>query len=332
MSPAVAIVAIGRNEGPRLQRCLASLAGRSSAVVYVDSGSTDGSPEEARRAGASVLPLDPATPFTAARARNEGLTLALALIPDLEFVQFVDGDCELHPDWIACGVATLQANPKIAVVCGRVRERNRDASIYNRLCDLEWDGPAGEVASCGGNALHRVAPFREVGGFSPALIGGEEPELCLRLRRREWKIWRSPAEMVLHDADMTRFRQWWRRAFRAGWGYAEAFAIHGASRDRFRARENRSILFWGALVPVASLAAALPTRGLSLLLACAAYVALGFRIYRRSVDLGAQGGDARLLATFTVLAKFPQAAGQAQFAILRAMGRGRRVVDWRVKG
>ena len=33
-------VAIGRNEGKRLRQCLASLSG--AAVVYVDSGSTDG--------------------------------------------------------------------------------------------------------------------------------------------------------------------------------------------------------------------------------------------------------------------------------------------------
>ena len=33
----------------------------------------------------------------------------------------------------------------VAVVCGRRRERLPEASVYNRLCDLEWDGPPGET-------------------------------------------------------------------------------------------------------------------------------------------------------------------------------------------
>ena len=66
----VGAVAIGRNEGERLRRCLSSLAGRVSPLVYVDSGSSDGSPELARSFGAVVVDLDLSRPFTAARARN----------------------------------------------------------------------------------------------------------------------------------------------------------------------------------------------------------------------------------------------------------------------
>jgi len=45
----VAIVAIGRNEGERLKRCLRSVVGKARTVVYVDSGSADGSAEFAAR-------------------------------------------------------------------------------------------------------------------------------------------------------------------------------------------------------------------------------------------------------------------------------------------
>jgi glycosyltransferase involved in cell wall biosynthesis len=65
-----AVVIIGRNEGDRLRRCLESVAGRD--IVYVDSGSTDDSIATAERAGAEIARLDPATGFTAARARNAG--------------------------------------------------------------------------------------------------------------------------------------------------------------------------------------------------------------------------------------------------------------------
>lgn len=332
MNVRTVIVAIGRNEGVRLRPCLNSVMGRGAAVVYVDSGSTDGSADTARRVGATVLELDPSLPFTAARARNEGLDLALAVVPDARYVQFVDGDCEMHAQWLATGIDVLESTPSVAAVCGRVRERNPQSSVYNRLCELEWDGPPGDVPSCGGNALYRVEAFRGAGGFASTLIGGEEPELCLRLRRAGWRILRCGKEMVVHDADMTRFGQWWRRAFRAGWGYAEGFAMHGRAPERYRSRETRSILLWGALVPLASLLAAWPTRGWSLALAGAGYAALGLRVYRRTARLGVPASDARLLACFTVLAKFPQAAGLAQFAIMRVLGRGRRVVDWRVSG
>jgi glycosyltransferase involved in cell wall biosynthesis len=44
----VGLVIIGRNEGERLRRCLASVGAGGCDVVYVDSGSTDGSSEVAR--------------------------------------------------------------------------------------------------------------------------------------------------------------------------------------------------------------------------------------------------------------------------------------------
>jgi GT2 family glycosyltransferase len=300
-------------------------------VIYVDSGSTDGSVHLATQAGASVIQLDPSTPFSAARARNEGMDRALALTPDLEFVQFVDGDCEMASGWVDAGVRAMETRPEVAAVCGRVRERHRERSIYNRLCDLEWQGPSGKVAACGGNAMIRVRAFREVGGFVPSLIAGEEPELCVRLRRRGWTILRLDEDMVRHDADMTTFGQWWRRAYRAGWAYAEAAALHGASSERHGVRDNLRITFWGVLLPLFALLLAGPSHGSSLLL-FAAYPLLALRIYLRAVRGGVSRGDAVLMAVFIMIARFPQAMGQAQFVVLRMFGRRRRVVDWRLAG
>jgi glycosyltransferase involved in cell wall biosynthesis len=105
----VAVVAIGRNEGERLQRCLRSVVGRVALVVYVDSGSTDGSVAFAQSLGCEVVALDLSTPFTAARARNAGAQRALALQPDLAFIQFVDGDCEVDPSWLPTAHAFLKS-------------------------------------------------------------------------------------------------------------------------------------------------------------------------------------------------------------------------------
>jgi GT2 family glycosyltransferase len=323
------VVVIGRNEGQRLARSLDSVLGRGVPVVYVDSGSTDGSPDLARRRGATVVQLDKSTPFTAGRARNEGSQRALVLDPGVDFVQFVDGDCEVVAGWIEAGCRELEGTPRAAAVCGRVREANRELSIYNRLCDLEWAAQPGESASCGGNVVMRMAPFRDAGGFDPRLIAGEEPELCLRLRRAGWTVVRCDRDMVLHDAAMTSFRQWWRRALRAGWSYAECAALQGGGPERHWVHENRSILFWGAALPAAIVLGALPSAGLSFALA-GAYGVLVARVYRSARRLGTAARDARLQAAFTVIAKFPQAIGQAQYTALRLLHRRRRIVDWRL--
>jgi hypothetical protein len=46
---------------------------------------------------------------------------------------------------------------------GRRRERFPEASVYNRLCDLEWDTSIGEARSCGGDFLARAGAFRDAG-------------------------------------------------------------------------------------------------------------------------------------------------------------------------
>ncbi len=228
----VAAVLIGRNEGQRLQLCLESVLPSVAVVVYVDSGSQDGSLAMAQAAGAAIVELDMSQPFSAARARNIGVAELSSLGAAVDYVQFLDGDCRLQEGWLAAGFQFLEAHADYAVVCGRRRELFPQASIYNQLCDLEWDTPFGDALSCGGDALVRLSAFNQVGGFNAKVIAGEEPELCVRLRSVGWKIRRLDAEMTWHDAAMNRFSQWWRRAKRAGYAYAQGAALRGAPPQR----------------------------------------------------------------------------------------------------
>ena len=322
------VVAIGRNEGERFRRCLDSLAGRADAVVYVDSGSTDGSVELARERGATVVALDASRPFTAARARNAGYDKLKELAPDLEFVQFVDGDCQFADGWLELAAATLRDRPEVAVVCGRRREIQPEASVYNRLCDLEWDTPVGEARACGGDAMMRGAVFESAGKFDPALIAGEEPELCVRIRGLGFKILRLDAEMTRHDAAMTRFGQWWKRNVRAGHAFAEGAHLHGAPPERHWVREVRSNWFWGLVVPFLAVAPAWPTYGLSLGLLLG-YPVLAYRIYNHRRRLGTPAADARRYAGFCALGKFPQCLGQWKFVAGRLLGRKERLIEYK---
>lgn len=320
----VGVVIIGRNEGLRLQRCFDALPAGLQQVVYVDSGSSDDSVEQARRRGVEVVALDLSTPFTAARARNAGFRRLMELQPDTTFVQFVDGDCELLPGWLASARAALASRPDVAVACGRLRERFRDASIYNRLCDMEWDGPVGDVFACGGNAMMRAEALRVAGGFRESLIGGEEPELCVRLRSQGHRVVRLPADMALHDAAMTRFRQWWKRAVRYGYGTSELAGLHP---EAFR-REARSMLGWGLALPAVAIGASLATGGLSLLL-LAAYPAQWLRILARRRAAGAPARDAALYASSCVVASWPAALGFARSRWNRARGRRATLIEYR---
>jgi GT2 family glycosyltransferase len=332
-SPAVCdvgVVAIGRNEGERLRRCLESLAGQGLAMVYVDSGSQDGSVELARGLGVEAVELDMSRPFSAARARNEGFARLLAVAPGARYVQFVDGDCEVVGGWIDRARRELDGRPDVAAVAGRLRERHPERSVYNRLADLEWDTPIGEAQACGGIAMMRVDALRRAGGFDPGLIAGEEPELCVRLRRDGWKIRRIDAEMALHDMAMTRFGQWWRRTVRTGHAYAEGNALHGRSPERHYVRETRSIVVWGLIAPLAALALAWPTRGASLALLLAGCAYLFWRIYR--YGRGRRGwspADARAYAGFVVLGKVPGALGAVRYWLGRLSGKRCRVIDFR---
>lgn len=276
------VVAIGRNEGERLKACLRSVPG-GLPLVYVDSASSDGSAEFARGLGALLVELDLSRPFTAARARNEGFERLIDEYPQLEFVQFVDGDCEFEPGWLNGSVEFLRAHSDVAAVCGRRRERYPDASFYNRLCDDEWNTPVGNVDACGGDSLLRVAAMRKVGCFDPEIVAGEEPELCHRLRADGWRICRLDLPMTIHDADMHHFRQYWLRSVRGGFGYVQAWSkTRGRGLDPLYAREVKRACFWAAIVPLASVALAVLVRPSGLLLAPVLWLVQFARLSLRS--------------------------------------------------
>lgn len=327
----IGVVTIGRNEGERLMRCLTSLQEHvptGSPIVYVDSGSTDGSVAKARALGVTVVELDMSVPFTMARGRNTGFQHLMDHFPDLAYVQFIDGDCVLLPGWVDQAVAGLGQAKDLAIVCGRRRERFPEASPYNRLADMEWNTPVGETKACGGDMLARVEAIKAVGGYNPNMICGEEPEMCIRLRRKGWRIQRIDADMTLHDAAMTHFGQWWKRSIRGGWAVAEGNAMYGEPPEAYMVKETKSGWLWGVVIPTVALALAWPTHGLSLMLLLG-YVVLGWRIYRYRRGQGDQPGHARIYAFFCTLSKLPQAIGQSRYWLNRWRNKPAELIEYK---
>ena len=316
MTITVDAVVIGRNEGARLVACLQSLRGQVRRVVYVDSGSTDRSVVVARAAGADVVALDLRQPFTAARARNAGLMLSAEAPPD--FIQFVDGDCVLDPQWISTALRAFDARPGAVVVCGRRRERFPEASVYNRMADREWNTPIGEAKACGGDALMRFDAVLAVGGYRDDLIAGEEPDLCLRLRRAGGTIWRIDAEMTLHDAALLRFGQWWKRVVRSGHAFAEGADLHGAGLERHWVAESHRALIWGLAGPLAVI-----WLGLIHPLGWASALVYPAQVARLARHEGwAWGG-------LTVIGRFAEARGALGYHLARILGRRRRLIEYK---
>jgi GT2 family glycosyltransferase len=321
----IGVVVIGRNEGERLGACLASVRSQAGAIVYVDSGSTDGSVKLAGELGAEVVILDLRRPFTAARARNAGFAELRVRWPAIRWVQFVDGDCEVVAGWLAHACAFLASHSEVAAVCGRRRERYPERSVYNQLCDLEWDTPAGEARACGGDVMLRADVLGQVGGYREDLIAGEEPELCVRLRAAGWKVWRMPAEMTLHDAAMTHFSQWWWRSVRAGHAFAQGAHLHGAAPERHWVRETRRACVWGLALPVGIMAAASAFGPWAMLL----LTAYPLQVARLALRFPGVLRVRALRAVFLVLGKFPEAIGFLRFHGQRLTGRAAPLIEYK---
>jgi hypothetical protein len=228
----VSAVVIGRNEGERLRRCLRSVfamdrPGFALEVIYVDSGSTDGSIALAEAEGARTIALTPERP-SAALGRNAGWQAAKGSI-----ILFLDGDTVLHPGFVAASLPEF-SDAKLAAVWGHRRELHPEQSIFNRTLDLDWIYAPGVTPYCGGDALFRRSVLARTGGFDPTLIAGEEPELCRRIVALGFYILHVDRPMTMHDLAITRWSQYWKRNTRAGHAFAEV-------SERFRNAEQP---FW----------------------------------------------------------------------------------------
>lgn len=317
----VGVVVIGRNEGERLMICLESLE-RAGAplthLVYVDSGSSDGSVDRVRARGVDVIAIE--KPFTAAKGRNAGFTHLTTKHQSLLAMQFVDGDCEYFPSWLDVASTLLRTDDSIVAVTGVQHERRPDATVYNLLCDVEWTGVVGDMDTFAGNVMVRVDALHLSGLYNPDLIAGEDPELSIRVKKSTGRrIVRIEEPICLHDVDMTRASQWWKRSVRSGHAFAQVSRMHGQAPLNFWKKETRSNWIWGAALPLAAPPLVPP-----------AWMYLFWRIYRDARRRGLDARSARVYAFFTTVGKLPQALGQAKYWWNEMRGVKSRIIEYKV--
>ena len=331
ITPALSVVIIGRNEGARLIRCIESVramrfpAGQVE-IIYVDSESTDGSSEQAAAMGAKVIRVKPERP-SAALGRNAGWKIALAPL-----VLFLDGDTILHPDFAAQAAPSL-SDPKVAIVWGHRRELRPEASVYNRVLDLDWIYPPGPSEFCGGDALMRRAALEEVNGYDESLIAGEEPEMCRRLRAKGYEILHLDLPMTLHDLAITRWSQYWRRAFRAGHAYAEVADRYRGSELPLWEREVRRTVIHGSLMlmllPIGLIGSLALRSMLPLIASIAAFLLLVLRTALKTKWKSSDAMTRLLYGVHSHLQQVPILCGQISFWRDKRAGRQRRLIEYK---
>lgn len=322
------VVAIGRNEGERLAICLRSLEGQAGRMVYVDSGSRDGSPERARAFGVPVTVLQEG-PYTAARGRQTGVEQLLERDASLEYVMFVDGDCRVEDGWIWAAVRYLDGHPGAAAVCGRRREERVDESFWSRVLDIDWEGPASDDAAyVGGDSVVRLRALQDVGGWNTGLIAGEEPDLCFRLRTRGWTIGRLDRPMTTHDAGMRRFGEYWRRSIRAGHAWAEVGWRHRSGPGRPWLRRAIGCVAYGGAVPLASAGAA-PFWPPALLLWALAWGRVTWAASRAARRQGRDASTSLAYGLLNAVCKVPKCWGVGKLLIGRLRGRKTRLIEYK---
>ncbi len=341
LSDQLGVVVIGRNEGERLKLCIESLlVQKVKIIVYVDSGSTDGSIDYAFSKDIDVVELDTTQGFTMARGRNAGLSRLTESYPHITYVQFVDGDCELASHWIEAGLKFIESRSDVVSVCGVLKEKFPEFSVYNHLLDLEWQGVTGEIKACGGIAIFRVKNLLILSGFHPGMIAGEEAELCVRLRKQGGVIWRLDVIMATHDANMRSFSQWWKRAVRCGHAYAEGFVMHGRAPEFHNRRSVMSGIFYGLFLPLVMVFLLILTLSIDsqyirfVTWLWAGFLALAwlkvcFSSYRYRRRLGNNLPDSILYGIFVLLAKLPEAQGILVYIKNRIFGRALTLIEYR---
>ncbi|MDC7221647.1 MAG: glycosyltransferase [Spirochaetales bacterium] len=328
MSNTIGVVVIGRNEGERLRKCLQSIKdNRVDRFVYVDSGSTDNSLEIAENQGAHIVHLNTDIPFSAGRARNEGFRYLTEQYNDLEYVQFVDGDCMIESNWMDAGLAYLNENPDYVIVAGQRKELFPDSSVYNMMCDYEWNTPIGDAKASGGDFIIRTEAFSEVNGFNPKVVAGEEPDLCYRLRQKGWRIRRIDHIMTYHDAAMTKFSQWWKRTKRSGHAYTQGYDLHKADKEGYNKKEVIRIMQWSVVLPFVVL---LGTAFIHFLFVVALmlYPVRLFRIYHNLSKKYGKGRNTFINSWFVSLAVFPQMVGLALYYYRKLRSRDMKIIEY----
>lgn len=225
-SPAPGLLAIGvctYNRGEAITQTLGSLRdmdrmnGRVSRFIIVDNRSSDNTAPVVDR----FIAEHPGVPMVRWSEATPGKSAALTRLfreTTEEFVGVIDDDVLAGPGWARGMMALMDDEPGCGAVGGPVENvwqggMTRIAEIYRRSLGDQWFGEQrvrldrpGSFLMGASMVLRRSAILRS--GWLDArsmdcrrgevLEGGEDAELCLRVRRAGWELWYEPSARAEH--------------------------------------------------------------------------------------------------------------------------------------
>lgn len=258
--PTISVIIPTYNAKRTIAACLASLLSLDYPdyeVIFVDDGSTDGTPDSCESsAGVRVIRLDKGGP---SRARNVGVKASRG-----EIAAFTDSDCIAPRNWLT-ELASGFDDPRIAGVGGDQKSPDDESDFGRAVQDFfkkigfltEYIKTGDTLAetlhnpSC--NSAYRKTVLEEAGGFDEAQFPGEDIELDLKIRRLGYSLVYNPRAVVAHYRPGSHSgvaRMMWRY----GWGEGRLFKKYGL----YRKIDYIPFLLLSALLPAASLLIAEP--------------------------------------------------------------------------
>jgi len=253
----ISVVIPVRDGGSELDRCLAGIAAQrldeEVEIVVVDSGSTDGSPEIARAAGALVHEI-PAEAFGHGRTRNLGVELSRG-----DIVVFTSQDAVADDEhWLVTLATAARSTPDVAGAYGR-QLPHADARPPERFFLDFLYGPDRRVQRLepGAEPTFETTLFSNVNAAIPRellerfpfrddLTMSEDQEWSRRVLRQGYELVYEPRAAVRHSHPYT-IRSAFTRFFDSGVSAEHAYVEGDESRAALRragGRYAREELAW----------------------------------------------------------------------------------------
>lgn len=205
--PKVSIVVIGFNEAKNLYKTFQAIASMNYPqdkleIIYVDSGSTDGSVELSRQYVDKFF-VEAIHP-TPARNRNRGLIEA-----KYDIVHFVDGDVIIDKEYLRNAVS-LFIEKDVHAVVGQLDEQR--PNVYNKMASLSnallKEGYTHLTAT---GATYLKSALLSINGYDERISRGEEIEIGGRFNKAGFKVWCTNNKMGSHNFDITNLWQYVKR-------------------------------------------------------------------------------------------------------------------------
>lgn len=198
----VDFIVIGLNEEPNLERCFVSInhaleeakdVVRNKKIIYVDSGSTDGSVALAKNYADKIFKAE--SKASASTSRMNGLHNATG-----RFLMFMDGDMELCKGWLSAALRFMENNDAAGVTGFRDdifidQESGEIIGVKHNVYDVNKERKAPHF---GGALLAVREDIISVGGYRPNLGASEEPDLYARLLANDKYVYEIPVPFINH--------------------------------------------------------------------------------------------------------------------------------------